>query len=601
MRTGFVSICAILATLSTALPCPAQEKGDKLTDRQLDNLVALTRLMGYVRYFHPSDESAAADWDVVAIDGVKAVIDADGPAELAKQLENFFQPLAPTLRVYVTGKKPDGAGKLDAADIKNGTRVMIWRHLSVPPPRGEDKYSSARIELGKEPEFVKTLKEPPPLPRVDQPWEAELGGGVSCTIPMALPADDKGTLPRGPKGANPYPRPKDFAPSAKDRAVRLGGVMHLWNCAQHFYPYFDVMNVDWPRELREGLKRAAVAADDAAHVDTLRRMISALRDGHGTVSYKGNPTPSFPPLRWDWMNGKLVILQVASDVKDVVRGDVVLKINGVAAREAMKRMDETASGATPWFRQRVAVNFLAMGPKDSDIELEVHTGEAKPRQVTVKRTFTFEQYRDITARPNDKGIEEIKPGIWLINLGLAREKEFIAGIPKLEKAKGVLFDLRGMQQIPIETLLGCLTERKIDAVPVYLPVIYHPDRKHISFMRGNSGQIVPTLPRLKGKAVFLSDVRAISSSETMLSMVREYKLAEIVGRPTAGSNGNIRVINLPGGFSVQFTGIKVLNYDGTTFHGKGVEPTVEVTRSMQGIRAGRDEVLERALAIVEKG
>src|SRR6185295_10626140 len=34
-----------------------------LTARGLENLVAFTRLLGYVRHLHPSDEGADADWN----------------------------------------------------------------------------------------------------------------------------------------------------------------------------------------------------------------------------------------------------------------------------------------------------------------------------------------------------------------------------------------------------------------------------------------------------------------------------------------------------------------------------------------------------------
>ncbi|MCI0465048.1 MAG: hypothetical protein L0Z62_49640, partial [Gemmataceae bacterium] len=52
----------------TLLCCSANgAAGDEaprnLTERELDNLVAFARLLGYVRYFHPSDEAANANWD----------------------------------------------------------------------------------------------------------------------------------------------------------------------------------------------------------------------------------------------------------------------------------------------------------------------------------------------------------------------------------------------------------------------------------------------------------------------------------------------------------------------------------------------------------
>jgi hypothetical protein len=47
---------------------------------------------------------------------------------------------------------------------------------------------------------------------------------------------------------------------------------------------------------------------------------------------------------------------------------------------------------------------------------------------------------------------------------------------------------------------------------------------------------------------------------------------------------------------VRFTGMRVTRHDGSPFHLAGVRPTVPVEPTLAGIRAGRDEVLERALA-----
>ena len=55
------------------------------------------RLLGYVRFFHPSDEAARADWDAFTIAGIAAVEAAD-PRNLAETLHRLFAPVAPTLR-----------------------------------------------------------------------------------------------------------------------------------------------------------------------------------------------------------------------------------------------------------------------------------------------------------------------------------------------------------------------------------------------------------------------------------------------------------------------------------------------------------------------
>jgi C-terminal processing protease CtpA/Prc len=83
-----------------------------------------------------------------------------------------------------------------------------------------------------------------------------------------------------------------------------------------------------------------------------------------------------------------------------------------------------------------------------------------------------------------------------------------------------------------------------------------------------------------------------------MGIVEAYKLAPIVGEPTAGTNGNVNPFTLPGGYTIRWTGMKVLKHDGSRHHGVGILPTVPVSRTIRGVAEGRDEQLERAAAIV---
>jgi C-terminal processing protease CtpA/Prc len=97
---------------------------------------------------------------------------------------------------------------------------------------------------------------------------------------------------------------------------------------------------------------------------------------------------------------------------------------------------------------------------------------------------------------------------------------------------------------------------------------------------------------------FLTDGRAVSAAETVLSLVVTNRVAPLVGGPTAGSNGSVNVYALPGGFRVSWTGMIALKRDRSRHHGVGVVPTVPVSRTLQGLADGQDEVLERALQLV---
>jgi C-terminal processing protease CtpA/Prc len=92
----------------------------------------------------------------------------------------------------------------------------------------------------------------------------------------------------------------------------------------------------------------------------------------------------------------------------------------------------------------------------------------------------------------------------------------------------------------------------------------------------------------------------ISYAESTMGIVEYYKLGEIVGETTAGTNGNVNPFELPGGYSVTWTGMKVLKQDGSQHHGIGIHPTVPASPTQAGVAAGRDEVLERGVALFQQ-
>jgi C-terminal processing protease CtpA/Prc len=134
-----------------------------------------------------------------------------------------------------------------------------------------------------------------------------------------------------------------------------------------------------------------------------------------------------------------------------------------------------------------------------------------------------------------------------------------------------------------------------------VPIVTTPDHAQMSEYDTNGRwTLEPIAPRLRGKIAFLTDGRAISYAESYMGIIEAYKLAEIVGETTAGTNGNVNPFVLPGGYRVVWTGMKVLKHDGSRHHGVGIQPTVPVSRTIRGVREKRDEQLERAIEIVSR-
>jgi C-terminal processing protease CtpA/Prc len=72
----------------------------------------------------------------------------------------------------------------------------------------------------------------------------------------------------------------------------------------------------------------------------------------------------------------------------------------------------------------------------------------------------------------------------------------------------------------------------------------------------------------------------------------------VIGSTTAGADGNTSKIHLPGGLLTMISGIGVYYPDGTETQRIGIVPDVEVKPTIKGIKEGRDELLEKAIKII---
>jgi C-terminal processing protease CtpA/Prc len=267
-----------------------------------------------------------------------------------------------------------------------------------------------------------------------------------------------------------------------------------------------------------------------------------------------------------------------------------------ALQTSLANPDFEQSGATPQWRRHIFLRRLRMGAKDSELKLEVQPRTGNPRTVLLRRDSESLTLREM--RPPQ--VSEIKPGIFYLDLDRIKDEDFQSILPKLEQARGIVFDLRGYPQVS-PMVISHLIDKPVESARWLVPIITAPDREGAPvFDERGRWNLPPIAPRLKAKIAFITDGRAISYAESYMGIIEAYKLAEIVGEPTAGTNGNVNPFVLPGSYRVAWTGMKVLKHDGSTHHGVGIQPTVPVSRTILGVSEGRDEQLERAIAVVSQ-
>jgi hypothetical protein len=567
----------------------SQDPPRPLDDVGMRNLVAFSRLLGYVRHFHPSDAAAAQDWLRFAVDAMPMLENARDPAALAAGLQTAFSPVAPTVRVFETGKEPAVPSELQPPAGAGPWKVRFWEHLGYRPSEAsiaKEVYSSRRLTI--EANDVSLL---PSYAVPSNVFRADLGGGVSCQVPCSLFVDASVTPAAGPVLDASQPR---F--SVSHRGARLATAMLAWNVLQHFYPYFDVIGTDWHKELQVALRAAATDPNDAAFFHTLNRLAAALHDGHASLSGPGLPVAAPLQARVELIEGKIVVTGVPPETPDLKPGDVVERIEGRPALEVFDEIAAEISSATPQWRAWKAAQQFGPRPPAFPATLEVRGPDGSVR--TVKVGCSGPKADAALRRPAK--VHEIKPGIWYVDATRLTWPDFDAALPSLAKAKGLVFDMRGYPSGDPAEWLVHLSPKNLQSAFFNIPRMHRPDRTVVEWDGTGRWNLESRQPQFTANRVFLTDGSAISYAESVMGIVEACRLGEIVGEPTAGTNGNINSIELPLGYTLWFTGMKVLKHDGTQHHGIGIKPTVPVARTIHGVREGRDEQLERALDLVRK-
>jgi C-terminal processing protease CtpA/Prc len=89
----------------------------------------------------------------------------------------------------------------------------------------------------------------------------------------------------------------------------------------------------------------------------------------------------------------------------------------------------------------------------------------------------------------------------------------------------------------------------------------------------------------------------VSAAENFSTMLVDADRVTVLGRQSASTNGNITGVQLPGAFSLSFTGMDVRHADAqkSVFHGVGIAADVDVTLTAQAFRDGVDPELEAAI------
>ena len=418
-----------------------------------------------------------------------------------------------------------------------------------------------------------------------------IGNHLACTMPLSLYGNTRNTFPASDADLlkslqGQLDQIADSTLNTGNLHVKLANIVIAWNVFQHFYPYHDVVKVDWNNVLTQTLEEVYNGKSEIEFLNTLRKMVAKLEDGHGVV-YNNRFTHWILPISVAWIENKAVV--TASGSTRFLPGDILESIDGRTATEELKLQESYVSGS-PQLRRYRAMNLWGSDFKQSIAEVTVNREDKKIVINASRDTRGSLFFNPINpARPNNK---DLGNGIYLEN---SRRENFESEMDKLSEAKGIVFSSfsDAFKVIPH------LIQEPVWSTTWNFPIFTSPDRENLIF-ETSKWKIDPRPPFFKAKIAFIEEPSVVSSGETALGIIDHYKLGTQVGDTTAGTNGNVNFIPLMGGYSIMWTAMKVLKHDGSQLHLIGFRPDYPVKRTIKAIREGRDEYIEKAVEVLKK-
>jgi carboxyl-terminal processing protease len=540
--------------------CSAEgENIQPLSDQQVNNLIVLCKVWGFLKFFHPAVAIGKFNWDM----------------ELFKIIPRVKQA---------------------STDEALSSLLLAWIDSLGEIPACKNCYS--RI-----PEEQLTYN-------LDQQWmqDDRLSASLRSRLQYVLANRHMGDgyyakfqyINVQFINENEYNWREAIYPN---EMFRLQTLFRYWNTIQYFYPYKNIIGKNWNDVLKNFLSRFAEAKDLFTYRYALSEMINSVNDSHsGTWDplLRKALVPFLLPAKVNIIDDEAVITSFPDDslgkANGLQIGDVIEHINNKPVKQIIDEFLPLINGSN----YPVKLAFLCSydyitGGRDSVVQLLIRRND-KQLSLTANR---YSSIRDRT--PKDTIAWKILPGnIGLVHMGKLQPKQVQAMFAELMHTKAIIFDLRHYPNRTVNDICKYLYPELIQFAKTLHANLDYPGTYRWSGVTFYGPTKKESYPHYKGKTLVLVNSNTQSQAEWTTMALQAIPGTITIGSQTSGADGDVSQFYLTGNYRVMMTGLGVFYPDGTPTQQTGVKIDIPVQPTVKGIREGRDELLEKATELLNK-
>ena len=529
-----------------------------LTVENIENLELLGRVWGFLKYFHPEIAKGNYNWDYELFRFLPKYIEVKEANERDKLIINWIDSLGALEKCSKC--KPTDKNAILKPDLKwldSQGEALKNKLLYVYNNRSQGKhYYIGMVKGVGNPDF---------------------------------------------KNENSYSKM-----SYPDDGFRLLSLFRYWNMINYFFPYKHLMDKDWNTTLSEYNPLYLNAKDELEYEMAVIQIIGDVQDTHANLwggadkiaDWKG---VNYAPVHVSFVESQLVVTDYYNEeLRNVVGlkiGDIITKINGIPIEKIVKEKSKYYPASNiPTKLRDISGDLLRSN--SNEIEINFISDNYKEYTKLLKlypmdRLDIYRWYR----KSNDKSYKMLGNNIGYVSLSSIKEEDIQNIKNEFKDTKGIIIDIRNYPSTFVPFSLGS-----------YFVSSSTPFVKFTNGNIDNPGEFtftkelkIPSKGKTyKGKLIVLINELSQSQAEYTTMAFKSGDNTTIIGSTTAGADGDVSTIILPGGLRTMISGIGVYYPNGGETQRIGIVPDIEVQPTIKGIRQGKDELLEKAIEVILK-
>lgn len=529
-----------------------------LTNETISNLELLGKIWGFLKYHHPEIAKGNYNWDYELFRILPEYLKAKNNQERDKILTSWigkYGNLSPCKKCKSTAKdavlKPD-LSWIDDSNLSNSLKSTL-REIYNNRNQEENYYIKLHPYVGN-PDFTN----------------------------------------ENPYSNMPFP----------DSGFRLLALYKYWNMIEYFFPNKHLTNKKWDTVLKEYIPKFINANNELEYELTAIQVIGEINDTHANLwggknkidELRGN---NYAPFKAEFIENKLVVTDYFnpefSDQAKLKIGDIITHINGKSVEfivDSLKVYYPSSNEAS--MLRDISADLLRSTKNTINLKY-ISENQEKEQEVKLYDREQLNMYHWYKVNKDEKCYKLLGGNIGYITLANIKAED----IPEIKKSfkntKGIIIDIRNYPSTFVPFALGSyFVSNPTDFVKFTQGNPNNPGE----FIFREGTKIKSDKRKYKGKLVVLVNEKSQSQAEYTAMAFRAVQNSTIIGSTTAGADGNVSEILLPGGLQTMISGIGVYFLDGTETQRIGIVPNITVKPTIIGIKEGKDEVLEKAIEVI---